>query len=383
MTDGRPLRIAFLTSERVSAGQPAGGLASYVARMSETLRSLGHEAEVFLLGDDVPASPAPRRSARWDPRRWMSGAMLREARGIATRLEARHAEAPFDLVHATNCAATGLFVRRLESRRHVVRVSSLRELWMSADHVRLGKDVRAACWLERRAARRADSVIAPSAWIVPHLATHWGVRAHVVRPPASLETTPDAAPPPGLPDRYLVHFGQLGPRKGTDLLVEALVRAWRVEPALRMVLMGREVASGFVDAQRHRLGAREDSLLDLGPVPKAALYAIVRDAVATVAPSRVDNLPNSVIESLLLQTPVIGTRESSIDEIVEPGGCGALVDQDDPEDLAAALVAAWRAEASWQPRGWIEPSLLDEMNPRRSAEELLRVAYAPEGAASG
>jgi glycosyltransferase involved in cell wall biosynthesis len=49
-----------------------------------------------------------------------------------------------------------------------------------------------------------------------------------------------------------------------------------------------------------------------------------------------------VLESLLCDTPVIGTRGSSIDEIVVDEVNGRLVEPRNVRELAAAMCAAWQ-----------------------------------------
>lgn len=393
-----PLRIAFLTSEHAVEHEAAGGLASYVKRISETLNELGHHAEVFTFADGdetaaaagnvlihgtrVPGARAGSWAGRFAPSRSLTGSWLRGARAMARRLAARDSDAPFDIVHSTNCSAVGLFVPRMARRRHVVRASSLRELWLREDRVRLGWDVRAACWLERAAMRRADVVIAPSAWLAARLRVVLARDVAVVRPPAVLEADTSKTGLANLPLRYLVHFGQLGPRKGTDLLAHALLRAWQDDESLRMVWLGKEVSPGMLASWQRLWGHHADKVVVLAPRPKSTLYAIVRGAVATMVPSRADNLPNSAIESLLLGVPVIGTTDSSLEELVHSAHSGTLVPQDDADALAAAMIEAWRGEAAWQRSSFERPPILESMAPALAAHALLvaaRGAAAPTG----
>lgn len=388
----RPLRIAFLTNEHAVPGAAAGGLASYVKRMSETLVELGHHCEVFTFGDRdrtsdhagvpihetfVPGARAVTWAGRFAPGRSLAGSWLRGARAMARRLAERDAQSPFDLVHATNCDAVGLFVPPRANRRHLVRASSMRALWLRRDGIRLGWDVRAACFLERVAMRRADVRIAPSAWLALRLTSDLGRDVAVVRPPAVLEADTASAVPAGLPARYLVHFGQLGPRKGTDLLAEALVRAWQNDEDLKMVWLGKEVAPGVLASCTRIFGRHADKVVVLAPQPKSTLYGIVRGAVATVVPSRADNLPNSAIESLLLGVAVVGTQDSSLEELVLTPRSGTLVAQDDASGLAAAMSESWRGNAAWQKHGFVRPAILEDMAPALAAKAMLAAALGP------
>ena len=95
------------------------------------------------------------------------------------------------------------------------------------------------------------------------------------------------------------------------------------------------------------LGKWAKQLIWRGPLERPQLYGIVSGAVASVLPSRVDNLPNTVIESLQYRVPVIGSRGASIDEMVEEGRNGILVPIEDVDALAEAMVRVWRGEFAW------------------------------------
>src|SRR5690606_550927 len=222
-----------------------------------SLREMGHEPEVFVVRRDNPvhevldfhgvrvervplARSLPLRvlhladrvlGSPWGgPSRYLRGALA-----LARALEARHAERPFDFVQSTNCGASGLFVRRVPGRPHLVRLSSHRGKYWEVDGLG-GPVIRAMIALERYCVRRADIAYAPSAYLARLCSeTGWRSDVQVVRPPAVLEAKPAPALLPRLPERYLLHFGQIGRRKGSEVLARALPIAWRQEPGLHMI----------------------------------------------------------------------------------------------------------------------------------------------------
>jgi glycosyltransferase involved in cell wall biosynthesis len=87
-----------------------------------------------------------------------------------------------------------------------------------------------------------------------------------------------------------------------------------------------------------------------------------------------ENLSNAVIESLLLDVPVLGSDGVSINELVEDGVSGALVPIGDAEALAAAMLSVWRREAQWCHSGFRMPAILSDMKPEAAASNLLHLA---------
>lgn len=396
------MRIAFLTTEFVTEHASRGGLASYLDRMTGALVDRGHDVEVFTLAAGEVGVVRRRgvrvervRPARhyglrllgglsglyWRTKLATTPEVLDQALALARAFHARDRAHPFHVVQSADYRGCGLFIRRRPGLVHVIRCSWSPELYDEADGRRERFDVRVRHGLERMALRRAHGVYAPSAFLAAHLRRAHGIPAAVVRPPLPEFPRRPAARSEDLPARYLVHFGQIGARKGSDLIAKALPLAWRTAPGLEMVWAGREIGRRTFEKLRARWGERADQVRWLGPIDRERLLGIVAGAVAAVLPSRVDNLPNTVIESLSLGVPVIGSAGASIDELVVHGENGELVPIGDEAALASAMSRAWRGEAAW-PAGELRPSpALAEMSPDRAVHHLIAFAagLAPRG----
>jgi glycosyltransferase involved in cell wall biosynthesis len=371
------MRFAFLTPEYASDDSRGGGLAAYVRSMAQALAAHGHEVEVFTTAPAIgreQSGAAPRvhrlpgahdhagmralvavlratRLLRWLAvrRAVLAAIALIDARTFARALAARERSVRFDAVQSSDYGATGLFVpgrRRRRGRPHLVRASCDQSELARCD----GEDPAPRAWLDglqRHCLRRADVSYAPSRFLADHYARRHRIHLSVARPPAPAIGAL-AAPPDDLPKRYFVYFGQLTPAKGSVDLAAALPLVWERAPDFEMVWAGLDRAQRL-PAWRSAWGARQRQVHWLGELPRAELLAIVAHADAAVLPSRFDNLPNSVIESLALGVPVIGTTGASIDELVTPGRDGDLVPMADPEALSAAIVERWRASEAARP----------------------------------
>lgn len=390
-----PRRVAFLTPEYPSDGRRSGGVASYVSKMAKALTTDGFEVEVFVpdrgTGSATRDGVIVHRVAR--TRCWALRALARglrpllrsrselalelvNARRLAAALERRHAEAPFDVIQSANHQLTGYYVRARAGRRHLIRVSTSRRLYDGGNGW-LGRwAARLAEALDVAAMRRADAVYAPSRLLADHFRATHGLDVRVVRPPVErLDVA--AAPREDHGERYLVHFGTLGGRKGTDALATALPLAWAAAPDLRVVWIGPLDEHAW-RAYRATWGDAADRVTWIGPQTRERVLAVVAGAVAAVLPSRIDNLPNTVIESLELGVPVIGTIGTSIDELVVEGESGTLVPVDDAEALARAMVAAWLGQVDWVGRGFRRPAMLDEMLPGEALRRWRDLADEPQ-----
>lgn len=293
--------------------------------------------------------------------------------GLARALERRHSQLPFDLVQSTNIGASGLFVRRSPGRRHIARLSSLRDLWFEVDGRLHGIGPKMMCWLERAAIQRADLIYAPSQYLANYSREVFGLDVKVLRPPMIISERPCVGLLE-LPPRYLIHFGQIGARKGSDTIAKALPSVWEQEPEFTMVWAGREIKAGIYEQLSGLWGSNSSNVHWLGQLKKELLFGILKGAEAAVLPSRVDNFPNTVIESIMFGIPVIGSDGASINELVENGVSGELVPIGDTIALSRAMLKVWRHDAEWLGSGFRPPSIINELSPEKAAENLICLA---------
>jgi glycosyltransferase involved in cell wall biosynthesis len=275
-------------------------------------------------------------------------------------------------------------VKKLSQRPLIIRCSWARDLWFTTDGAsKVVFDLRCGGYLEQMLIKKADVVYAPSNFVAHYYSKKYGLKVETLRPPFLLDAETATDLPWKLPKRFLFHFGTLGPIKGTDVLAAALPLVWREEPDFTMVwagecrmytARGRERRPDIIEGYLHAWGEKASQVMWLGEIKKPQLYAVLKRAEASILPSRCDNVPNTAIESLSLGIPVIGTRNSSIDELVEPGFSGELVPIGDPVALAEIMLNVWRRKVPWTGSGFRRPAILTEMDPHIAASNLLHLA---------
>ncbi len=194
---------------------------------------------------------------------------------------------------------------------------------------------------ERYAVEQSDFVAAPSQYILDWATENgWQLppkeRQAVlgypwIRPP---DYQPEAAPPPADRFKRVAFFGRLETRKGFDLFVNALLEL-HDDPCLssleEIVLLGQQgvhlygTLAPIMEVLQQKLGI---------PVTAYTTYnsheaqAYLREHVSdtlVVIPSRVDNFPFAVIETLLIPgLNGIFSTAGGIPEILEKAGRGQL-----------------------------------------------------------
>jgi len=129
-------------------------------------------------------------------------------------------------------------------------------------------------------------------------------------------------------------------RKGFDLLAEAL-GALEEDDVTLVSIGGREPDLETTLPHLH-LGSIESDVL---------LSVFYSFADLFVIPSRQDNLPNTVLESMACGTPVVGFDTGGIPDMVRPGETGWLAEVGNVRALREAIEQALADDAAREQRG--------------------------------
>ena len=215
---------------------------------------------------------------------------------------------------------------------------------------------------------RADGVIAVSNGVADGLVRYLGLRRESIEtlpnPVISRRLREGADAPVDHPwfaptePPVVLAVGRLSPEKGFDTLVRAFALARR-QHACRLVILGNgaqreELLRIAVDA-----GVAADvDLPGFEPNP----FPYMAHAGVFVLSSLREGLPNVLVQALALSTPVVSTDcDSGPDEILEGGRHGRLVPTNDPEAMAAAIVASLEGGRTTPPEAWLRRYAFDEV----------------------
>ncbi len=156
----------------------------------------------------------------------------------------------------------------------------------------------------------------------------------------------------GVPDDHrIVLFvaSDTRPRKGFDLLDNALSALGSEKTTLLSV--GGDKPELDSDLPHVHAGYVESDLL------LSVFYSL---ADVFVIPSRQDNLPNTVLESMACGTPVVGFEVGGIPDMVRPGETGWLAEPEDVRSLREAIEASLSDDAVRRQRGERARAVVEE-----------------------
>jgi glycosyltransferase involved in cell wall biosynthesis len=145
-----------------------------------------------------------------------------------------------------------------------------------------------------------------------------------------------AAPEEAKGNDYLLYLGRLEKSKGIMLLLQAFALLRKTNPAAKLIVAGNGSLAPAVEAAS-RKAELKDWLQYLPAQPYEALPALIAGAQALVVPSTIDNHPTVIMEAYSLGTPVVGSANGGIPEMIEDGITGKVFLQQTPEALAQCL----------------------------------------------
>jgi glycosyltransferase involved in cell wall biosynthesis len=200
-------------------------------------------------------------------------------------------------------------------------------------------------WFYRASALGADAIVTDSEFSRDEIAAAYGMdpgRITVVplgvgqpfRPREAARAAPlDARDP------FVVHVGDLHPRRRVGLLLDAVLRARTLAPslaALRLVAVGRDHDMVPALVAKAAAAGAPDAIVAPGVISEPELVALLQNADALVYASRYEGFGLPLLEAMACGCPVVAMRAASIEEVVGDSGL-LLPPSATPADMAEAL----------------------------------------------
>ena len=136
----------------------------------------------------------------------------------------------------------------------------------------------------------------------------------------------------------LLFIGQLVPRKGWDILIDALPTVVAHYPELRVILVTHNTSQlAALEKRAEHLGVR--AVIDIRTnVDEPAKVALLESAHILVAPSRYEGFGIPPIEAMAAGCAVVTTDCAAGNEIVTDNETGLLTRYNDPADVSEKIV---------------------------------------------
>jgi glycosyltransferase involved in cell wall biosynthesis len=348
------MRIVFVTPEFVTESNFDGGLANYLYRVSLSLIKFGHEPVIVVTSNrneviNHHGIEVHRVYVNFD--HWLLKSYKRIIRNkfnyaanwffqswlLNQTVKKIHKRKPVDIIQYASYTAIGYF--RYKKVAAVVRLSSFQPLWRIAyGNLNPSNDELRMEELELLSFRKADGIFGPSVNIAKEVEQVIQKKVQVIESPFILETTTiDNVIYDNFlkGKKYLLFFGSLGLLKGVGIISEILYDLLKKYHDLYFVFAGKDFY--MLDQIKTKAGEYYERVIYINKLPHSQLYPIISHANAVVLPSRVDNFPNTCLEAMAHRKVVIGTKDTSFEQLIIDGVSGFLCEKDNPADLLRTI----------------------------------------------
>ena len=150
----------------------------------------------------------------------------------------------------------------------------------------------------------------------------------------------------------ILAVGTLHPRKGYETLIRAFAKVAALHPAAECHILGGEFGDGSYARELKSLALQE------GVAARVHFRGHSTDVAAEMArcavfaiPSRIEAFGMVAIEAMAAAKPVVATRTGGLQDIVEHGRTGFLVEEGDSDDMVRHLAALLADQTQRQTMG--------------------------------
>jgi len=332
---------------------PAGGMANQTRQLAWLLGEAGIEVELVQV--NAPYRPAWIERARVVRALFRLVPYLAQLWRCAGRVELMHVMANSGWAWHL-CAAPAVWIARLRGTPVVVNYRGGNAAGFLAAQAR---------WV-RPTLRAASAVAVPSGFLRAVFA-RYGVDSEIVPNIVDLARfypavhARDASS--GRP--HFIVTRNLEPLYDIDTALEAFALLRAELPGARLSIAG---SGPLRESLERRCAALRiaDAVTFTGRLDPEGMAALYRDADVMLNPSRVDNMPNSLLEAFASGVPVVSTNVGGIPYFVEDGKTALLVPPRDPAAMAQAALrlvrdplfaVALRTNALWVTSAYTWPSV--------------------------
>lgn len=234
-----------------------------------------------------------------------------------------------DVVHLNTLGPSVLFERTSRSRSPAPVLLTMHSPVPSGlgPDTLAGHALRSAAWI----ACNSRAVCTDLRRALPELAGRSSI-VHYGLPPTGREPAPRPSAP------RLLAYGRLVEEKGFDLALRAFATVRAQQGDARLAIGGDGPARAALERLAGELGVA-GAVDFLGWLAPDAVEAALDEAALVVVPSRWDEPFGLVaLEAAMRARPVVATRVGGLAEAVEDGTTGLLVERDDADALAAAIL---------------------------------------------
>lgn len=355
------MKIALVTPEFVSEKQNFdGGLANYINRLAISLESLGHKPIIIVASDKNDYIKhnnidVYRVNVKKHPLFILSNIFYFISRTLKILIRSYlmrnmikkiYKNEKIDIIQYPSFQALSFF--SIREVPFVIRISAYQKIWNRIYKHSKFIDTKICNKIEDISYKRVKNIFGPSKNIARMIQKSLSLenKIKVIETPFTLDidredfSISNKIVQQVSNNRYLLFFGTLGVLKGIKEIGEIIYQLFQKFPDTFFVFVGKRTKIDGIDSLEYlkqKAAEHVGKVIYFSQMPHSQLYPIIKNSYGVILPSRIDNLPNTCIESMAMRKVVIGTRGASFEQLIDDKVSGFLCEIGDSKSLLGKI----------------------------------------------
>jgi glycosyltransferase involved in cell wall biosynthesis len=139
---------------------------------------------------------------------------------------------------------------------------------------------------------------------------------------------------------FVLTVGFVGPRKGYLDILDAVPQVVQSDESVRFVFVGGEERPGenYPVLSKIKNQNLDRWVIVTGEIDRSKIPSLLASTDVFLLPSREEGMPIAILEAMRAGLPIITTTVGGIPEMIEDGVSGILIEPENPEKIAEALL---------------------------------------------
>ena len=347
----RKLNILFIANEyplnKGTEYNAYGGQASYLQNISNLIKKKNHNVTVFLISNRTYNSAQNGIKIREfgfkisfpflkKISNFLNYVFVSFYMNLIIFLENKKKN--FDIVQYPSFLPLGIILIIPKNCKKICRISGITKLWRNYNNNNKNIFHLFSDFVEKKRVLKAQKVFAPSKIISKKASLEYLRKVYTLRSPLVNINRKILKSSKKLPkENFFLYIGTLNRVKGIDLLANAFLKVFKKYKNISLVIIGRNEKIGnkieSINYFFKKCKKFKSKIKYFGVLSKKEIFYFYTKAEAIIIPSRLDNYPNVMIESISFKKPIIGFLNSSLDEVINDGKTGFLANKQNLKSL--------------------------------------------------
>lgn len=322
------------------------GISTYTHFLAHGLSDSGHEVHIITMARD-PNKPQKDNQSQifihqTKPLKILFLEKLAELiYGLKVYFKFREIDKKYgiDIIEAPEAGAEGFWLAIFARKKLITRLHTPMFFCFKLNCLNITLSRKILGWMEKFQIKHSILVSSPTRSLAQVVFKLWQIdkeKIEIIPNPINLKSIKNYQKTQD--KNYLLYLGKIEKLKGIDIFLKSLKIVFRKYPDIRIYLAGGiDQTYDQSKLKKTPLKVRKN-LVFLGELDRKQIFHYIHQAKLVILPSLWENLPYTLLESLVLGKIVIASNCGGFREVIKDGENGFLAKSGSHQDLALKII---------------------------------------------